>query len=70
MPVFIFCLILTVNCYGENTKPQVNALSAVLIDGDTGRILWGKNENEPMAMASTTKIMTAIVTIENADISI
>ena len=67
--IFIFCLILTVNCYGENIKPQVDALSAVLIDGDTGRILLGKNENEPMAMASTTKIMTAIVTIENANIS-
>lgn len=67
--IFIFCLIFTVNCYGENIKPQVNALSAVLIDGDTGRILWGKNEDAPMAMASTTKIMTAIVTLENADIS-
>lgn len=67
--IFIFCLIFTVNCYGEDIKPQVNALSAVLIDGDTGRILWGKNEDAPMAMASTTKIMTAIVTLENADIS-
>lgn len=67
--IFIFCLIFTVNCYGEDIKPQVNALSAVLIDGDTGRILWGKNEDVPMAMASTTKIMTAIVTLENADIS-
>ena len=67
--IFIFCLIFTVNCYGEDIKPQVNALSAVLIDGDTGRILWGKNEDAPMAMASTTKIMTDIVTLENADIS-
>ena len=67
--IFIFCLIFTVNCYGEDIKPQVNALSAVLIDGDTGRILWGKNEDAPMAMASTTKIMTAIVTLENTDIS-
>lgn len=40
------------------------AKSAVLIDADTGRILYGKNETEPMAMASTTKIMTLIVALE------
>lgn len=67
--IILFCLLFTVNAYGGVNTPQVNALSAVLIDGDTGRILWGKDENEPMAMASTTKIMTAIVTLENADIS-
>ncbi len=66
--IFIMCLILSVNCYGAEKKPDVNALSAVLIDADTGRVLWGKDENKPMAMASTTKIMTAIITLENADI--
>lgn len=44
---------------------EVKALGAVLMDMDTGRILWGKNENEPLAMASTTKIMTAIIAIES-----
>lgn len=67
--VFIFCMLFTVNCWGSEKEPDVNALSAVLIDADTGRVLWGKNENKPMAMASTTKIMTAIVTLENADIN-
>ena len=67
--VFVFCMLFTVNCWGSEKEPDVNALSAVLIDADTGRVLWGKNENEPMAMASTTKIMTAIVTLENADIN-
>ena len=46
-------------------QPEVKALGAVLMDMDTGRILWGKNENEPLAMASTTKIMTAIIAIES-----
>lgn len=67
--LFLLCLLFTVNCYGAEKTPEVNALSAVLIDADTGRVLWGKKENEPMAMASTTKIMTAIVTLENADIN-
>ena len=45
--------------------PTVNALGAVLMDADTGRILWGKNEHKPLAMASTTKIMTAILALES-----
>jgi len=42
------------------------ARSAVLMDADTGRVLYGKNEDEPVAMASTTKIMTLILALELA----
>ncbi len=45
------------------------ARAAVLADGETGRILWGKNEDEPMAMASTTKIMTCLIALENGNLS-
>ncbi|MBQ9123331.1 MAG: D-alanyl-D-alanine carboxypeptidase [Lachnospiraceae bacterium] len=40
------------------------AKSAVLMDGDSGRLLYGKNAQEIMPMASTTKIMTCIVALE------
>ena len=40
--------------------------AAVLMDGDTGRVLYGKNEEEILPMASTTKIMTCILALENA----
>lgn len=63
-----FCFILLFNIAVLAEEPKVNAISAVIVDGDTGRILWGKNENKPMAMASTTKIMTALVALENSDI--
>lgn len=46
---------------------QLYAQSAVLLDADSGRILYGKNDTAPMAMASTTKIMTCILVLENAD---
>ena len=49
-------------------EPNVSARGAVLIDGETGRLLWGRNAEEPMAMASTTKIMTAIFVLENCDL--
>ena len=45
---------------------ELYAQAAVLVDGDTGRILYGKNENIEMAMASTTKIMTCLVALENS----
>lgn len=45
--------------------PSVSAKSCVLMDSKTGEILYGKNEDERLPMASTTKIMTAIIAIEN-----
>ncbi len=44
------------------------AKSAVLMDADSGRVLYERNGYEQMAMASTTKIMTLIVTLENASL--
>ncbi|MGN0135874.1 serine hydrolase [Anaerotignum sp.] len=49
-------------------EPNVAAQGAALIDGKTGRLLWEKNGEEPFAMASTTKIMTAILVLENANL--
>lgn len=47
---------------------EINALSAILYDKVTGRVLWGKNAYEERAMASTTKIMTCIVALEQANL--
>lgn len=60
------CIIMTTNCLGaQQSSPKVAAKGAVLMDMESGRVLWGKNEDEPMTMASTTKIMTAIIALEN-----
>ena len=45
------------------TVPELSAACAVVMNGD-GRILYGKNENERAAIASTTKLMTALVASE------
>lgn len=47
--------------------PIINARHAVVIDRSSKNILYGKNENEQCKMASTTKIMTAIVVLENCN---
>lgn len=49
-------------------EPSVSAVSAVLIEAETGTVLYAKNAEEQRAMASTTKIMTAILTIEAGDL--
>lgn len=43
------------------------ALSAVLMDGQTGRVLYGKDADTVRAMASTTKVMTCILALEHAN---
>ena len=48
----------------ENPPIQLYAQAAVLMDADTGRVLYGKNENEVLPMASTTKIMSCILALE------
>ena len=53
--------------YGENTPGQLYARSAVLMDADSGRILFAKNAETERPMASTTKIMTCILALERAD---
>lgn len=46
------------------TDNDLYALSACLMDADSGRVLYGKNVDEVRAMASTTKIMTLIIALE------
>ncbi len=50
---------------GAPADTDLYASAAVLMDADSGRVLYGKNENTCLAMASTTKIMTCIVILEN-----
>ncbi len=48
-------------------EPGVSAQSAILISGDDGTVIFEKNSREKLAMASTTKIMTALLTLEEAE---
>lgn len=63
-----FCIIFTGITVRAEEPEQLYAQSAVLMDAGTGRILFEKNGFRQMPMASTTKIMTLLVTLENADL--
>ena len=60
-----FCACLTSGVCALDTSAQ----SAILIEADSGRVIYEKNSDSRMPMASTTKIMTALVALENADIN-
>jgi len=68
--LFIFLIILSIClprqiCAAEQKENlKLYAKAAVLMDADSGRVLYGKNPEEVLPMASTTKIMTCILALE------
>ena len=59
--IVLMILLIPINVLGLSVPSR----SAILIDQDTGRVLYSKNINEKRLIASTTKIMTAIIAIES-----
>lgn len=61
-----------VHADGQDVPEELSDLyaqSAVLMDADSGRVLFGKNEEKQKPMASTTKIMTCILALEKGDLT-
>ncbi len=52
----------------ETGEPQIDAAGAVLMDAATNKVLYARTAHERLPMASTTKIMTAILAIEYGDL--
>lgn len=61
--IIILLNMLCLNCFA------LSAQSAIVLDANSGRVLFSHNAQRKMGMASTTKIMTAITALENADIN-
>ena len=51
----------------EQIEPKINSKNAVVYDRTSKTVIFGKNEQQKVPMASTTKIMTAIVLLENVE---
>ena len=47
--------------------PEVKAVSGILIERDSGEVLWSKSPDRELPPASCTKIMTALLTLEHVD---
>ena len=59
-----FCLTGNITC--RAAAPAVSASAYVLMDADSGRVLLARNETSELPIASTTKIMTALVALEHS----
>lgn len=65
--LFFFCFTYT-SAHAETAQPQINAQGCALIDASTGQVLFGKFENCTFEPASTTKVMTALITLEKCNL--
>ena len=65
MKRFFLCLLLLIPI---KVSALDSAKASIVMDIDSGRVLYEKNANKKMLIASTTKIMTAIIAIENGDL--
>lgn len=62
--VVLVLLVMTEGAHAQGA-PALSAASAVLMDADSGRVLYGKNADERRLIASTTKLMTALTALES-----
>ncbi|MGL4874223.1 MAG: serine hydrolase [Clostridium sp.] len=55
--------------YAKEAKPpEISAESALILDADTGQVVYSKNADKQYFPASTTKVMTALIVLENANL--
>lgn len=69
----VFCIIIIILislsnfCFAK--EPNIGSTSAIIVEQSTGKILYEKNAYEKMYPASTTKILTAILVLENCNLN-
>lgn len=74
--IFFLCLLLFVSSFAGTAlaavewpaNVSVQAQGAILMDADTGTVLWGQNIHNQYFPASITKVMTALLVIENCSL--
>lgn len=67
--LFIMIFFFTNYSFATDSELSINSEAAILIDSSTGKIIYEKNSNQKMYPASTTKILTAIIALENCDLN-
>jgi len=51
----------------RDRPPPIDAAAAIVVDADSGAVLYERDADDPRAIASTTKLMTALLTLEQAE---
>lgn len=69
MAGLFFALVFMYNHVGALAQGETSAKAACVMEMETGRVLFEKNMHERLPMASTTKVMTALLALEHGDLS-
>lgn len=67
--ILTFILLIMLQTFSFADEISLTSRAAILVEVSTGRILYEKNSTKQMYPASTTKIMTAILVLENCNLS-
>ena len=67
--IFVFIGIFPRSAFAEQSQVNTSAESAVLYCSESGEFIFESNSNSKLPMASLTKVMTAVVILENCDIN-
>ena len=65
--IYFLVLLLPTIVLADDTNLTLYSPSSILIDSKTGKVLYEKDSNKKMYPASTTKILNAILVLENCD---
>lgn len=67
--VFLYIVMCSVQIYSVSAQElKLNAKAAVIMDAESGKVLYGKSKDQKMLNASTTKILTCLYILEHCDI--
>ncbi|WP_341876974.1 D-alanyl-D-alanine carboxypeptidase family protein [Defluviitalea saccharophila] len=66
---FMFLLMNIVPISAQETSLPLQSEAVILIEENTGKVLYEKNSSQKMYPASTTKVLTALIALENADLN-
>jgi serine-type D-Ala-D-Ala carboxypeptidase (penicillin-binding protein 5/6) len=69
LPAVLLFGLLSIPLALQGQQPIITAEAAILFDANTGRVIYKKNENERRAVASTQKLLTALIIAESGDLS-
>ena len=68
LTISLFAVLSPAMAMAEKAEPSIESQSAILIEQSTGKVLFGENAHQRLPMASTTKIMTALIAIEKGNL--
>jgi D-alanyl-D-alanine carboxypeptidase (penicillin-binding protein 5/6) len=69
MVIMVLLVVQAVPVFAESDKPKTDCQAALLMDANTGKVLYEDNANAPMQPASLTKMMTALLVVEHLNLN-